>query len=200
MLNKYRDRVLIFRLLISLEIKLSFRRFETMNLREILLAEHSKAQCLKVVKWIGNDPLRFNELVKLFLSDENRVVQLAAWPLSYAVQAHPALIKPHFGKLIRNLRQPGLPDAVKRNTVRIFQEIDAPARFHGELMHTCFGFIESMNEKPAIKAFALTVLFNLSGQYPDIRPELKTIIEDRWDYESPAFKSRGRKILKSLAS
>ena len=171
-----------------------------MKLRDLLLAEHSKAQCLKVVKWIGNDQQRFNELIRLFLSDEYRVVQLAAWPLSYTAQAHPSLIKSHYGKLIKNLSKPGLPDAVKRNTVRIFQDISVPERFRGELMNTCFGFIESMTEKPAIKAFSLTVLFNLSVQYPDIRPELKAIIEDRWDYESAAFKSRGRKILKALSS
>jgi hypothetical protein len=200
MINKFRCKRLIFNVLESLEFKWVFRSFEIMNLRDTLLAEHSKAQCMKIVKWIGNDPQRFNELLKLFLSDDFRAVQRAAWPLSYAVQAHPALIKPHYGKLIRNLRQPGLPDAVKRNTVRIFQDIDAPTRFHGELMNTCFVFIESMTEKPAIKAFALTVLFNLSELYPDIRPELKTIIEDRWNYESAAFKSRGRKILKALAS
>lgn len=171
-----------------------------MNLRETLLAEHSKAQCIRVVKWIDADKQRFNELLKLFLSDEYRVVQRAAWPISYAVQAHPSLIKAHYGKLIKNLLKPGLPDAVKRNTIRIFQDIDAPERFRGELMNTCFGFIESMTEKPAIKAFALTVLYNLSKQYPDIRPELKAIIEDRWDYESAAFKSRGRKILKAISS
>ena len=170
-----------------------------MKLRDLLLAEHSKAQCLKVVKWIGNNQQRFNELLRLFLSDEYRVVQVAAWPLSYSVQAHPSLIKAHYGKLIKNLSKPGLPDAVKRNTVRIFQDISVPERFRGELMNTCFGFIESMTEKPAIKAFSLTVLFNLSVQYPDIRPELKAIIEDRWDYESAAFKSRGRKILKVLS-
>lgn len=171
-----------------------------MNLRETLLAEHSKAQCIRVVKWIGADQQRFNELLKLFLSDEYRVVQRAAWPISYAVQAHPTLIRAHYGKLIKNLLKPGLPDAVKRNTVRIFQDIDAPERFRGELMNACFGFIESMTEKPAIKAFALTVLFNLSKKYPDIRPELKAIIEDRWEYESAAFKSRGRKILKAISS
>lgn len=192
--------MLIFKLLLSLEFNWSFRSFEIMKLRDTLLAAHSKAQCMKIVQWIGNDQQRFNELVKIFLCKDDRLVQRAAWPLSYSVQAHPALIRPHFGKLIRNLRQPGLHDAVKRNTVRIFEDIDAPARFHGELMNTCFRFIESMTEKPAIKAFSLTVLFNLSRQYPDIRPELKAIIEDRWDYETPAFKSRGRKILKALAS
>lgn len=169
-----------------------------MNLREALLAEHSKAQCLRIVNWISDDQQRFNELLKLFLSDEYLVVQRAAWAVSYAVQAHPALIRAHYGKLIKNLTRPNLPDAVKRNTVRIFQNIDAPERFRGELMNACFGFIESMTEKPAIKAFALTVLYNLSNQYPDIRPELKAIIEDRWEFETAAFRSRGRKILKAL--
>lgn len=169
-----------------------------MKLRDALLAEHSKAQCLRIVKWIGDDQLRFNELLKLFLSDDYRVVQRAAWPVSYAVQAYPGLIRAHYGKLIKNLSRPNLPDAVKRNTVRIFQDIEAPERFRGDLMNACFGFIESMTEKPAIKAFALTVLYNLSRQYPDIRPELKAIIEDRWEYETAAFRSRGRKILKAI--
>jgi len=41
-------------------------------------------------------------------------------------------------------------------------------------------------------------LQNLSKIYPEIKQELKTIIEDRWDHESAAFKSRAKKILKDL--
>jgi hypothetical protein len=36
-------------------------------------------------------------------------------------------------------------------------------------------------------------------QYPEIKQELKTIIEDHWDFESAAFKSRAKKILKELS-
>jgi hypothetical protein len=50
----------------------------------------------------------------------------------------------------------------------------------------------------AIKAFALTVLQNLSAVYPDIKPELKLIIEERWPHETAAFHSRARKILKTM--
>ena len=63
-------------------------------------------------------------------------------------------------------------------------------------MDICFEYISSPTEAIAVKAFALTVLENLSQQYPEIRSELKTIIEDRWDYESAAFRSRAKKILK----
>ena len=91
-----------------------------------------------------------------------------------------------------------LHDAVKRNTLRLLQAISIPQRFHGEIMSLCFDYIASPDESAAIKAFSLTVLQNLSKQYPEIKQELKTIIEDRWEYESAAFKSRAKKILKQL--
>jgi hypothetical protein len=169
-----------------------------MNLRQTILTDHSKATCDKITKWIGNSQPRFDELFYLFLNDEYRVVQRAAWPLSYVVIAHPELIKKHFARLIKNLQQPTLHDSVKRNTIRLLQGITIPERFHGEIMNLCFDYIASPKEAVAIKAFSLTVLQNLSKQYPEIRQELKTIIENRWDYESAAFKTRAGKILKKL--
>ena len=169
-----------------------------MQLRETILAEHSKANCSRIAKWVGKDPQRFDELFHLFLHDDNCVMQRAAWPLSYAVIAHPPLIQKHFGTLLKNLKKPGLHDAVKRNTVRLLQDIAIPKKYQGEVMNICFDYIISPSEKPAIKAFSLSVLLNLSKPYPEIIQELKTIIEDRWDFESAAFKSRAKKILKEL--
>jgi hypothetical protein len=51
-----------------------------MKLRETILKEHSKANCIRIVKWVGDDQKRFDELFSLFLNDEYRVVQRAAWP------------------------------------------------------------------------------------------------------------------------
>ena len=169
-----------------------------MNLRETILAEHTKANCNRIIKWVGDNSLRFDELFQLFLHDENCVVQRAGWPLSYIVIFHPELIQKHFGKLLKNLQKPNIHDAVKRNTLRLLQEITIPKRFHGDVMNICFDYIISPNEKPAIKAFSLSVLQNLSKQYPDIKRELKVIIEDRWDFESAAFRSRAKKILNEL--
>ncbi len=170
-----------------------------MKLRDTLLDEHSKKNCSRIVKWIGNNQQRFDELFRLFMKDEPQVIQRAAWALSYAVIAHPELIQKHFSKLLKNLSKKGLHDAVKRNTVRLMQDIDIPEKFHGDVMNRCFKYIISPDEKPAIKAFSLTILQNLSGKYPEIKLELKTIIEDRWDYETAAFRSRGMKILKELS-
>ena len=82
--------------------------------------------------------------------------------------------------------------------MRILQEIPIPKRFQGEIMNTCFAYISDPSEKPAVKAFSLTVLQNLARQYPDIRKELKLIIETQWENESAAFRSRAKKILKEI--
>lgn len=169
-----------------------------MELRETILAEHSKAQTNAIVKWVGNSQERFDALFHLFLTDEYRVVQRAAWPLSYCVIGHPQFIEKHFKELINNLHNPKLPGAVKRNTLRLLQHLEIPEEFHGEIMNLCFDYITSPDEPAAVKAFALTILQNLAQSYPEIKDEVKIIIEDRWEVESPAFRSRAKKFLADL--
>jgi hypothetical protein len=65
-------------------------------------------------------------------------------------------------------------------------------------MDTCFRYIASPDETVAVKAFSLTILHNLSHQYPEIKNELKLVIEERWNYETAAFRSRAKKILKNI--
>ena len=170
-----------------------------MNIRTALLKEHSKKQCTAIVKWVGNDQKRFDELFGLFLNDEYRVVQRAGWPISYCVEAHPGLIKKHFARLIKNLNKKGIHDAVKRNSIRLLQHVDIPEKFHGQIMDICFHYISSPTEAVAIKAFSITVLQNLAKKYPEIINEIKLVIDERWDYETVAFKTRAKNLLKEFS-
>lgn len=171
----------------------------SMKLIDQIEKEHSRANCMKIVQWVGNSQQRFNELFNLFMTGTERVIQRSAWPLSYAVQQHPQLIRPHLTTLIRQMEKDDMPPAVRRNAVRLLQDIDVPVRLQGKLMNYCFDYICDPQEKAAVKAFSLTILERMSRQYPDIAGELRRIIEERWDQESAAFRSRGRKILARLA-
>ena len=166
-----------------------------MNIKTALLKEHSKKQCAAIVKWVGNDQKRFDELFDLFLHEEYRVVQRAGWPISNCIEQHPALIKKHFARLLKNLGKEGIHDAVKRNTIRLLQFVDIPEKFHGQVMDICFNYIVSPTEAVAVKAFSITVLQNLARKYPEIINEIKLVIEERWDYETMAFKTRAKKLL-----
>lgn len=168
-----------------------------MNLREEILKEHSKVQCNKIVQWAGDSQQRFNQLFHLFLNDEYRVVQRAAWPVSYCVIAHPKLIKNNFEKLIKNLSKPNLHNAVKRNSIRLLQHVDIPKKYQGEIMEICFAYVVSPAEPVAVKVFSLTVLGNLAKKYPEIIPEIKVLIDEQLPHQTAAFKSRANKLLKS---
>ena len=170
-----------------------------MNIKTALLKEHSKKQCNLIVKWVGNDQEKFDQLFDLFLHEEYRVVQRAGWPISYCVERHPNLIQKHFTKLLRNLNKKGIHDAVKRNSIRLLQHVEIPEKFHGQVMDICFQYISSPTEAVAIKAFSITVLQNLARQYPEILNEIKLVIEERWDYETIAFKTRAKKLLKEFS-
>jgi hypothetical protein len=167
-----------------------------MDLRKQLVAENSRANCNKIVRWVGKHQDRFDELFGFFTGEEPRLAQLSAWPVNYAAMAHPALIKKHLGRLLRHLDRPGIHQAVKRNTIRLLQDIDIPAKYHGKLMDTCFRYLTVPGESIAVKAFSLRVLQHLCDKYADIVPEVKLLIEENYDRETPSFKARARMFLK----
>ena len=169
-----------------------------MDIRNALITEHTKAQCNRIVDYIGDDKKKFAKLMKAFFQGEYRVTQRASWPMSYCVRNHPRLIFPYFTKLLEELQKPGVHNAVVRNITRLLQDIKIPRRYQGKIMTICFDHISSETVPVAVKAFSLTVLDNLSKEYPEIGSELKLIIEERWDHETPAFKSRAKKILRRL--
>ena len=82
-----------------------------MDIKAALAKEHSKKQCDKIVQYIGSNKERFAELMDLFFNSEYRIVQRAAWPMSYCVRNHPQLIAPYFKPLINNLQKKGIHDA-----------------------------------------------------------------------------------------
>src|SRR5580692_3634225 len=153
-----------------------------MDLLKLLREEHSKKQTDRIVSYIGADKNRFAELMKLFLKGEYRITQRAAWPLIYCVRYHPELIGPYFARLLDNLGRKDIHIAVIRNTVRLLQDVTIPKRYHGRVMTACFDFVQAAETPIAVKAFSLSILSNLSADYPEILPELKLIIDEQWEH------------------
>ncbi|HEY6901672.1 MAG TPA: hypothetical protein VI233_13550 [Puia sp.] len=169
-----------------------------MDLHQLLKDEHSKKQTDRIVRYVGGDKERFAQLARLFFKGEYRITQRAAWPLSYCVRNHPELINPYFKPLLDHLQRKDIHVAVIRNTVRLLQDVTIPKRYHGRVMSVCFDFIQSPETPVAVKAFSLTILSNLSADYPGIKAELRLTIEDQWEQATPAFRSRAKKVLKAM--
>ena len=168
-----------------------------MNLKDAILKDNSKKHALKITEYIGSDTGRFEDLMSLFLGKNYRITQRSAWVVSMCCEKHPSLIKPHLKKMILNLRN-DVHDAVKRNSVRILQNIDLPEELLGEAADICFQLLSSRQEPVAVKVFSMTVLLNIVKKVPELKNELKIIIEDQLPDASAGFLSRGRKTLLAL--
>jgi hypothetical protein len=169
-----------------------------MNLLKLILNEHSKATASKIVGYIGSDTVRFASLVKIFMQGPYRVTQRAAWPISYCVQNHPQLIKGHLKKMIDFADQPGVHDAVKRNTIRLLQFVAIPRNLQGKVFDFCFHCLANPKEPIAVRVFSMTVLSNLAKENPELKNEIIPLIEDQLPFASAGFRSRGTRVLKEL--
>lgn len=171
----------------------------SMDLQTELIKAHNRQQAEKITRYIGDNPARFASLIKIYLEGPYRITQRASWPIAKCVERNPSLVKPHIKSLLDFLNTPGVHDAVKRNTMRLFQYIDIPKRNHDQVMTICFAYLQERKLPVAIKAFAMTVLMKVIHDKPELLQELRIIIEDELPYASAAFRSRGTKVLKQLA-
>lgn len=167
------------------------------SLREELLREHSKLHTVYLANEIGVNQEAFDELMKLFLGEEYRVTQRASWVVSHCYDSYPWLLQNHLKAIIENM-QGSVHVAVKRNTLRMLQSIEIPVDLLGLTAELCFQFLNSGKESIAVKANAMSVLFNIVKKYPDLKEELKISIEEQIPFGSIGFNNRGGKILKAL--
>jgi|SRR5688572_9403490 len=166
-----------------------------MKLREEILREHSKEHALKIAGYACRSGRDFKELIACFLDNDQLLAQRAAWSVGWAARINQQMIIHHIKDVVSVLRKKNVHDAVVRNAARVLQEIEIPEEYQGEVMDACFQLLEMPATPVAIKAYALTIVANLSKNYPEIRPELKLIIEDLWEHETAAFRARAKKIL-----
>ncbi len=168
-----------------------------MNIRDEILREHSRKQSEKIAKYIGSDKKRFAELMNLFLGNTYRVTQRAAWIVSICSERNPKLIQPYLSKMVK-MMEGKVHDAVKRNTLRIFQNIELPKSLWGKTVDVCFRFLISPDEPIAIKIFAMTVASNICKHEPELKNELELVIEDQMENASAGFSARAKRILKEI--
>jgi hypothetical protein len=166
-----------------------------MNIREVLLKEHSKHQAMTVAGYVGVDTERFAELMRLFLECEYRTSQRAAWPVSYCAKRNPELIFPYFDRLVDLLGRKDVPVAIRRNIVRLLQFIDIPAQVHGKLYSLCIDMVDDTAETVAVRVFAMTVAAKIAKTEPDLMGELRLIAEKHLPHATAGFRARARRIL-----
>lgn len=169
-----------------------------MNLVAELGKKHSVAIKNKIIQYVGTNPRRFDELVKIFLGDSYRLTQWAGWPLSDIVKKQPQLIRPYLKPILKSIDKPGAHVAVKRNVMRLLQFIDIPGNVAGLAFDKAFKLFSDRSEPIAVRVFAMTVMAQVAMKEPDLKNEVIIAIEEQLPFGSAGYRSRAAKLLKVL--
>ena len=167
-------------------------------LTEALLAEHSKVQTMRIVGWIGADADRLAALMDIFLGNEYRLTQRSAWVVRYVGEKHPELMAPYYPVLLKAIDRQPVHDAVKRNALNVFEHVEIPAEYYDSLADYCFKYLADPQEPIAIRCASMTVLEKICRDIPELKDELRLILEEHMEFGSGGFKSRAKRTLAEI--
>ena len=169
----------------------------SLPLKESLAGMMSKDEKNRLSRQARHDPALLQELMEYFLHGGPRVCQNAAWAISYVGEKQPELLNDHLAVMAEVLSNSN-DDWIKRNILRVFQYVDIPEPLWGIVAERSLELLANGREAVAIRVFAMTVLLHIVYKVPELKNELRVIVEDQMPYGSAGFQSRGRKVLKSL--
>lgn len=171
-----------------------------MNLVAQLGKRHTVAIKNRIIRYVGTDRKRFDELVKIFLGNSYRLTQWAGWPLSDIVKKHPGMIRPYLRTMLKSVDRPNMHEAVKRNVMRLMQFIDIPKSVAGLAFDKAFTLFSDISEPIAVRVFSMQVMADVAMKEPELKKEVIVAIEEHLPYGSAGYRSRAKRVLKTLKS
>ena len=168
-----------------------------MNISDQLKAEISRKNTDYIAQYVGNNPELFNQLIDILFNGSSPLPHRASWVVTTISDRYPELVRPYLKKMVSHIEKFD-HSGIRRNLLRYIAEENIPKALQGKLYDVCYGWLHSRSEPPAVKVHCMQILFNISEQEPDLRKELKLIIEELTEHESAAIKSRSRQLMRKL--
>jgi hypothetical protein len=161
--------------------------------------ENRNFNALELAKTILKNNIE-NELLVYALNKNQMLSNRAMWVLSHCADLDFERIKPFQVKLINHLKNKNIHSGVIRSVLRIFQEQPIPKKHESFMIDKCFEYIKNPKEAIAVRAFAMTVVYNISKPYPELLSELSIVLTHlNIEHESAGIINRAKNTLKNIA-
>ncbi len=157
----------------------------------------SKLNTLRITNYLISNPNKVNDLYKLFDHENNKIKWKAAWVFEHVFFEKSELTNPFISDLVLNFSK-YKHNGVKRHISKILAYSEINELIDGNFINYCFDLICNTEIPVAIKSHVMQILFNITKKYPDIKPELKLVLEEQIPYNSVGFKSKAKKLIKLL--
>lgn len=171
-----------------------------------------KDEVLQLAKSFTEMGVRADELLTLSCNKDHGISFHSAWVLENMlatnlealdyylpnlIEALPRTSNPSVKRHIAKLIAMGVRRVVFKKVTKVFEREFWSTNLE-PLVELCFMWFADEKVKPGVKVHCMEILFLLSSREKWIAQELPHLIENQMTYGTPAFKARGKNLLKLL--
>ena len=172
--------------------------------------DHSRLKRKEMSRVILNNPSNISTIMEIAFQVDDPVSCKACWVLEYTAKEHLSHLFPHMDHFVKNIGEVHLDPAV-RPIAKIceclmksyFQSKDKKTcetltdqHLEG-ITSVCFDWLIG-DHKVAAQAYSMTSLLLLGRTFDWIHPELRMILEQKYQNGSAAYKARARMTLAKI--
>ncbi|MEE9460506.1 MAG: hypothetical protein V3V53_01640 [Bacteroidales bacterium] len=168
-----------------------------MDIREFLKIDSSRLNADIIVDKIEEDTEVFETVWEIMLEDTYPLSMRASRVIWLFAIKHPYYVEPRLSEIIRILPEIKT-ESVWRNLLNVISLFSIPEEQTDTVFDLCYGIVESQGSAIAVKANAMTILYNISNIEPELKIELITLFESQMDAESAAIYARSKILLQKL--
>jgi len=152
------------------------------------------------VKVMEEHPGSLPDMLELCWQEKYPLSMRAARAAQLYMEKYHDAIYPYLDEIIEKILQTKI-DGVRRNFLKVIADVVDIDRITepGILLNVCFEWLTNGNMKPATKIHAMTVIFKIGKNEPDILRELAATIEIIMDESEISMKTCGRKMLARIS-
>ncbi|MBS1637987.1 MAG: hypothetical protein JST26_18890 [Bacteroidetes bacterium] len=171
-----------------------------MELQEILSTKISEADVRIIARKALKDKGLLDTVFNLVFHPDEKINNRASWILGHICDLDLSVMKNRDRKILGLLKsEEGLKGGRTRNILRIYNTRTVPESCSSDVLDTCYRFLKDPSYAIAIRAFSITVIYNISKPYPELLEELKLVLNDLLKHdEAPAIINRGYHTLEKI--
>jgi len=157
----------------------------------------SKHNAMLIAEYVSTDAKSYAKLLDIVFDNIEPTSRIAAYVIDNANDIDNKLITNNIeGVVDFVLTKPNY--SIMRSLLKLISMNRIPKNKQGEMLMLCTDYLYSEKVPVAVKVHCLQIFYNISEEEPDLKPELKQIIEDTIENNSAGYKSRAKRISKLM--
>jgi len=165
---------------------------------EFLLNSMTSKADLDILRFSFENKMELLEILfELTNLDNNTIAWRAYWTFEHCIDSKEQAAY-FLDNIVNNLNS-YKTDGLKRHALKIVLMFNPSEYDSLKLIDFCFKILENRSESIAVRAHAMSLLYQISEKQPDILYELKALIEINLPDASPGIKNKSIKLLEKIS-